>query len=224
MLISHLHKFIYLKSKKTAGTSVEIFLQKYCIDPNRIKDFNKLVKSNKNVLNLNGKEIESKYGIIGSRDRRMHKKNKIWYHHKSAKDIKNEIGKDLFNNYLKICNVRNPYDLAVSMYEWKKSQNNIKESFSEFLLNTKWQDKLRSNIDIWSIDGKYKFEYIRFENLEEDILKVLKKLNIKKDSINLQHYKKMNRLPYQEYYKNQESIDIVSRIYKKEIELFNYKF
>ena len=34
----------------------------------------------------------------------------------------------------------------------------------------------------------------------------------------------MDRLPYQEYYKNQESIDIVSRIYKKEIELFNYKF
>ena len=224
MLISHLHKFIYLKSKKTAGTSVEIFLQKYCIDPNKIKDFNKLVKSNKNVLNLKGKEIESKYGIIGSRGTGMRKKNKIWYNHKSAKDIKNEIGEDLFNNYLKICNVRNPYDLAVSMYEWKKSQNNIKESFSEFLLNTKWQDKLKSNIDIWSIDGKYKFEYIRFENLEEDILKVFKKLNIKKDSINLQHYKKMNRLPYQKYYKNQESIDIVSRIYKKEIELFNYKF
>ena len=224
MLISHLHKFIYLKSKKTAGTSVEIFLQKYCIDPNKIKDFNKLVKSNKNVLNLKGKEIESKYGIIGSRGIGMRKKNKIWYNHKSAKDIKNEIGEDLFNNYLKICNVRNPYDLAVSMYEWKKSQNNIKESFSEFLLNTKWQDKLKSNIGIWSIDGKYKFEYIRFENLEEDILKVFKKLNIKKDSINLQHYKKTNRLPYQEYYKNQESIDIVSRIYKKEIELFNYKF
>lgn len=224
MLISHLHKFIYLKSKKTAGTSVEIFLQKYCIDPDKINQFNRLVKYNKNILNLNEKESENKYGIIGSRGRGMHKKNKIWYHHKTAKDIKNEIGEDLFNNYLKICNVRNPYDLAVSMYEWKKSQNNIKESFSEFLLNTKWQDKLKSNIDIWSIDEKYDFEYIRFENLEEDLLNILKKLNIKKNSINLQHYKKMDRLPYQEYYKNQESIDIVSRIYKKEIELFNYKF
>ena len=224
MLVSHLHKFIYLKSKKTAGTSVEVFLQKYCIDPNKIEDFTNLVKSNKNVLNLKGKETESKYGIIGSRGRGMHRKNRIWYHHKPAEDIKNEIGKDIFNNYLKICNIRNPYDLAVSMYEWKKNQSNIKESFDEFLLDLKWQNKLKSNIDIWSINGKYDFKYIRFENLEEDLSNVLKDLNIKEDQVILPHYKKMNRSNYREYYKNQESIDIISKIYKKEIELFNYNF
>lgn len=224
MLVSHLHKFIYLKSKKTASTSVEIFLQKYCINPNKINNFTRLVKSNKNILNLDEKESENKYGIVGSRGNKMHIVSKKWYNHKPSFELKKDIGEDLFNNYLKICNVRNPYDLAVSMYEWKKSQNNIKESFNEFLLNIKWQNKLKSNIDIWSINKKYEFEYIRFENLEEDLLNILKKLNIKKNSINLQHYKKMDRLPYQEYYKNQESIDIVSRIYKKEIELFNYKF
>ena len=130
MLVSHLHKFIYLKSKKTASTSVEIFLQKYCINPNKINNFTRLVKSNKNILNLDEKESENKYGIVGSRGNKMHIVSKKWYNHKPSFELKKDIGEDLFNNYLKICNVRNPYDLAVSMYEWKKSQNNIKESFN----------------------------------------------------------------------------------------------
>ena len=31
MLVSHLYKFIFIKSLKTAGTSTEVFLEQYCI-------------------------------------------------------------------------------------------------------------------------------------------------------------------------------------------------
>ena len=30
MIICHKHKFIFVKTRKTAGSSVEIFLSKYC--------------------------------------------------------------------------------------------------------------------------------------------------------------------------------------------------
>ena len=30
MIVSHAHKFIFIKTKKTAGTSLEIALSKYC--------------------------------------------------------------------------------------------------------------------------------------------------------------------------------------------------
>jgi hypothetical protein len=33
MLISHVCRFIFLKTLKTAGTSVEIYLEPYCVDP-----------------------------------------------------------------------------------------------------------------------------------------------------------------------------------------------
>ena len=34
VLVSHLYRFIYLKNKKVAGTSVESFFGKYCINQN----------------------------------------------------------------------------------------------------------------------------------------------------------------------------------------------
>ncbi len=223
MLVSHLNSFIFLKSRKTASTSTEVFFQKYCIDPNKINQFNSLIKYNKNLLNLDNIGYVSEHGIIGSRGYKIQDEEHKWYHHKPAKELKKDIGETIFDSYLKICNIRNPYDLAVSMYEWKKSQSNIKETFNSFLLNEKWQNRLKSNIDIWSIDGKYDFEYIRFENLKEDISKILKKLNIKEEFIGLEHYKKSNRKSYRDYY-NQKSIEIVSKIYENELEVFNYSF
>ena len=30
MIISHKHKFIFIKTRKTAGTSIELFLSRFC--------------------------------------------------------------------------------------------------------------------------------------------------------------------------------------------------
>ena len=56
VLISHKYKFIYIKNVKVAGTSVESFFEKYCMNPDK-----KYVKSER----INTKI--SKYGIIGFR-------------------------------------------------------------------------------------------------------------------------------------------------------------
>jgi hypothetical protein len=33
MLISHLHRFIYMKTYETAGMSVEVYFERFCRDP-----------------------------------------------------------------------------------------------------------------------------------------------------------------------------------------------
>ena len=38
MLVSHARKFIYTKTLKTAGTSVEVFLEPYCRPPGEVAE------------------------------------------------------------------------------------------------------------------------------------------------------------------------------------------
>jgi hypothetical protein len=61
------------------------------------------------------KNYSSDFGIITSRgmqnfDRNFYQK---YYSHMSAEEIKKIIGDEKFNNYIKFCVVRNPYDKMV---------------------------------------------------------------------------------------------------------------
>ena len=85
--------------------------------------------------------------------------------YKPAKKIKRDLGKDLFNTYYKFCNIRNPYDIAVSFYCWgetkkchhiipsssKTTDPSLKNKFNKWLKHEKTQKLLYSNIKIWSI-------------------------------------------------------------------------
>lgn len=59
----------------------------------------------------------SDYGIIGFRS---NGKSGKFYNHMTANEIKDSVGEHIFNNYLKFCVVRNPYDKIVSLYHYRK--------------------------------------------------------------------------------------------------------
>ncbi len=149
------------------------------------------------------------------------------------------------DNYFKFTFVRNPWDRIASCYRnkiqerWKYKTStpleknglnfkNNKLTLNEFLILLEEGNNRFYNIH-WApqdiLVDMNKMDFIgRFENLEEDWKHVCEKIKI--DSLKLPHklQTKPKNKSYRDYYKNQESIDIVSRIYKKEIELFNYKF
>ena len=62
---------------------------------------------------------------------------------------------------------------------------------------------------------------IRLEQLSEEFLQILSKLNLPIEP--LPHLNKSSRTKYQDYY-DQESIDIVATRFKDDIELFNYNY
>ena len=62
----------------------------------------------------------------------------------------------------------------------------------------------------------------KFENLNEDFLKIANKLNINSDLLHLNKSDNIRKM-YFDYY-NQESIDIIADLYKEDIDLFKYDY
>lgn len=102
MLVSHTHKFIYLKTRKTASTSVEGLLERYCTPPGHEPQHTQ-------------DEIRSEFGIVAARAGGVSLPDGI-NAHASASEIETWLGSKTFNSYRKIYVVRNPYDKVVSWF------------------------------------------------------------------------------------------------------------
>lgn len=105
MLVSHRRRFIYFKTRKTASTSTEIFFEPYCVaDPSHVPQHST-------------RQLISDAGIVGSR-RDGVVAGDFFFNHMPAGLVRERIGVWNFDDYLKICNVRNPYDKMVSRFWW----------------------------------------------------------------------------------------------------------
>ena len=219
VLVSHKYKFIYIKNLKVAGSSVESFFGRYCIDPNKNYSYDDDIN-----------EHIDDYGIIGQREdgKKSISQEEMaigWQTHKEAQDIKRDLGEDKFNEYFKFCVIRNPYDKMVSWYHWYIFTNKIPPNypFNHFCRFCKI-----NNFYIHGIDGESVCDYfIRFENLEEDIIKLCNKLGIKDYDIDVLPKHKSGVRPkdsgYREYY-DEITRKLVYKNHKEEFELFGYEF
>ena len=130
----------------------------------------------KRIINYNDSISEhiDKFGIIGSRASGCKNSDK-WQHHKPAKAIKGDLGEKIFDEYLKFCVIRNPYDKMVSRYYWAAAYHGLERSRLSFKKFVK--DHTNNNLYYHSIDGKSVCDYfIRYEYLEEDINTLCKKI------------------------------------------------
>ena len=150
MIISHKHKFIFIKTFKVSGTSMEIALSRYIgnediLTPLNLEDEikrykktgalpqnyskNKLeeIKYKNYIKKLSKKKISKK--ILNELEKKKDGKFKsmIYYNHISAVKVKKLIKKKIWKKYFKFTIERNPYDKVISfMYfanRFKKIKN-----------------------------------------------------------------------------------------------------
>ena len=120
MIISHKHKFIFIKTQKTAGTSFEIMLSQICgqddiICPIAPKD--EIVRKRLNFRTSQHYHIPFKYYSIRDLAKFIyHRKRLVYFNHMSASLIKKSIDHHIWNSYYTFAFERNPYDKMVSWY------------------------------------------------------------------------------------------------------------
>ena len=107
MLWSKKHGFIFVKTKKTAGTSIEVLLQEYCVPAELLK------RSQHKTA-----EIVTSEGIVGFRGRYRPLFCKF-YNHMTLGEIQNRLGESELSRCLIVTSIRNPYDAAISFFHQK---------------------------------------------------------------------------------------------------------
>lgn len=221
MPINHQNKYIFIHIPKTGGTSIENFLD-LCNPSNHFADevwfFQKGVKYNYQHLTA---FIYKTYGFLKRED---------------------------FETYFKFTFVRNPYDRCVSEFFFSKGGHkkdisipawvNIKpkidfidfspKAFSEFLVrlsnnSLKAHDMLQSHF-ILDENQNSLVDFIgKYENLKEDLAKILDILKINKSINELPHSYK-NLIPYDKSkYLIPKNKELIYDKFKKDFEIFGYE-
>jgi hypothetical protein len=232
MIISHTHKFIFIKSEKTAGTSIEAALSNACegddvVTPLNDYPFNRDEKGNMVHRAMNADRLDWWNRDIGQ--------------HVDALTIRSKLPDDVWNSYLKVSIVRDPWDRVVSLYTWKTRNEpsmkprkrlihrlgvpfdevrELQKLFAEFVRGA-WE----TNDRYYIIDGKLCVDFvIRYENLVDDFGALSKKLRLTQLSVpRLKSGIRPGQYHYSQYY-NDESKAIVDERHKNDIRLFGYEF
>src|SRR6266446_313500 len=191
MLISHKKRFIYLKTIKTAGTSIEIYFERECVDPSMYDGPRHLID-----------ETCSEWGVVGYRGESL--TGKQWFNHMPARAIRDILSRKAWDSYFKFCVVRNPFDKVVS-YWWMT----LDEPKRKFLTAVEF-GKIRSEFKQWvmsddnfpiekdratyTIDGRVCVDYVlRYESLLADLKAVCGMIGVDFEPWRLGRYKSESR-------------------------------
>jgi len=214
-MISKKYNFIFFHLPKAAGTSILAGLR---------HNLGKSVKSNERNGNLTT-FLKQKHKIL-------------WPNHVQCSIVKDYLGEKEYKNIFKFVFVRNPWDRTVSLYHYTKQKEpaiykklNIEmPQFTKNIIESKsFGDWVRNyNIAgpqynfLTSRSGELLVDYIgKTENVQSDLSYICGLLNIPNIKVNKLNTTK--RKDYRDYY-DSETIEIVAKKLKQDIDFFGYDF
>jgi hypothetical protein len=232
MIISHKYKFIFLKTNKTAGTSVEIALSKFCgtddiITPICLRD--EKIRGElgypapqNHTSSIWGYTLADIFKIIYKRRKKIR-----FYNHIPAKKVRAYIGKEVWDSYYKFCIERNPWDRVVSLYYWRhRRESEPLPAISEFVNSKDPKILKKRGRRVYTINGKIAVDKIcKFENLANDLEEVRKHVGIP-EKLELPRAKTGFRKDKRNYREilSETDREKVARLFHEEIDLLGYEW
>jgi hypothetical protein len=208
MLISKKHNFIFIHVYKNAGTSITNALDPFAQHP--------LLRKTNRVLG----KLSIPSPFFDTRPYRGHI---------TAFELMENLGKEKFDSYFSFAFVRNPWDWQVSLYTYalkneKHFQHELVKKLGSFEEYIKWrcEKEVRFQKDfIYSKNNELLLDYVgRYENLNADFNKICSHIGI---SAFLPKLNVSKTVLYKNFY-NEETKELVRKIFKPDIELFGYDF
>lgn len=174
-----------------------------------------------------------KRNVIGS----QHSSSQIFSDHIPAREMRAFFGSSKWNRIFTFTIVRNPWDRTCSMYHYRHKVNSIPKewSFRDYVLKLAKADYKSKFFEYYGFrfgadeyilgeNGKIIVDFIaKYENRANDIQLIASRLKL--DDLGKIRFQsaKPRETHYSEYY-DQETREIIRRLYSKDIELFGYEF
>lgn len=216
MIVSHKYRFIFLRTEKTASTSMMKALR-------NILDEDDLRPSGR-------RPSWAKFSPIHHSALRRYYPQWFGLHtHATASQIRDVLGRKIFDSYYKFAVERNPWDRQVSLYahrKWKKGQP--VDHFDRDMRSLIYRNTSYVRLNNWS---KYAIgrdivadRVIRYERLAEEIGELVTTLGLPGplDLPRLRSYTP-GRAHYSTYYSD-ATRDLVAKWYAREIDALGYTF
>jgi hypothetical protein len=248
MIISHEHRFIFVKSRKTGGTSVEIALSRFAgpddvVTPITPRDEILRLKSGARCQNFaNDLAIEHRYleelrgGDVAALPRYITEGQK-YANHMTLADILRQVDRSV-EGYKIVSVERHPYDKAVSLSNFllgyrgyiaggdlEASLEAIRAHIDELIASGKMREKIR-NWDLYTLDGDYRVDHmLQHQDLQDDFHRLLGALDLPAFGVELPVTKRGHRdrtVPAREVLTSGQRVAIQA-ICAEEFEFFNYE-
>ncbi len=202
MIISHKYKFIFIKTLKTAGTSLEVFLSQCCGPQDICTPISPHVPPH------------------------VARNHEGYFNHISANAIASQVGDEIWKNYFKFCVERNPWDKTLSYYHMMNYRSGGTLPFDRFMK----EDDFPLNYPLYTAphdpNQVLVDRVLRYERLTEDLDGVFKELGIPFSGslgANAKSEYRTDRRPYQQVYSQNEAKTVESR-FAQEIALHGYQY
>lgn len=242
MIISHSKKFIFLKGKKTAGSSIQISLMRMLTSGDiatgpvmeGIKEGVYPPDWQKSLFCLRPTDILHPEPRNRAYERFLERRFGFSKEHISAEKIRDYLGNKVWSKYFKFTFERNPFDRMISFYFWRVRNLKQKPSFEQFI-NALYEDDVKflehynlsgrySNFIYYWIDNNIAVDFIgQYDNLFPDLEYIHSKIGIKFDGWlpKLKDGTRPKEISYSDV-ANEEITNKMKMIFSKEISLFGY--
>lgn len=231
MILSHEHKFIYIKTYKTGSTSVETALSAVCGPDDVLTEASEQLRGARQKPAQNyriehpAKPKRPLWKRVLGRPERHYHPSVGYYEHMPAWRVRTYCGEDVWKRYFKFSFERNPWDRQVSWYHYKTKSKvgSAKPSFAAF--NADRSRAWVENWDLYTADGAIVLDFVgRYESLDEDFQRVLSEIGLAgKVELPRTNVSRTRSVGYRECY-DDSSRSLIESWYQPEIRHFGYEF